>query len=166
MPQEYSMPGLNQIQLTYIPQEDRLLLSLQTQDFLEYRFWITRYLIKPFWHLLMELLKADRKSAEQHRLESELYLKSILDERDQHRPIADKLSQHIAKQPFGTQAYLISKISGKPAENHTSILHFEDIQGNFVECAGDSTIIIAICQLILQTIKIAQWDLTLEPLPF
>lgn len=154
------MPSsLHQIQLGYDQLQDRLVLSLSTQDFNEYRFWITRHAVKGFWNILVQLLQADEKTkVEQNRLGAQIS-NQIEKEKSERRPSADKYSTSMLQRPFGNDPVLIYKIMGKPRDPSGFYLHLEDNQGHSIEFGGDSTILLALCELIQKTVEKADWGL-------
>lgn len=50
------MSSLHQLQLAYHPEQDRLLLRATTRDGREFRFWLTRRLLKGLWPALHRAL--------------------------------------------------------------------------------------------------------------
>lgn len=153
---------MHQMQLNYDQLQDRLTLILGTQDFNEYRFWLTRRATRALWSILIQLLHADQKTELQHHQEEKKITEQIQKEKTQHQPNADKYGTNITRKPFGEEPLLIYKIMAKPGPSGASFIHFEDIQGHSIEFGGDSRIIMALCQLIRKTVKNADWDLNLE----
>lgn len=156
---------LQQLQLSYDQLQDRLVLSLHTKDFCEYRFWITRHVTSAFWKILLELLKADQKGQLEHARESKKASEQIQQEKMQRQATADKFAQRVMRRPLGEEPLLLAKIQAKIAENGVAFLHLEDVQGRSIEFTGNSTIVVALCQLIQETIKKANWNLILDTPP-
>ncbi|MGN7612250.1 hypothetical protein ACQZV8_09220 [Magnetococcales bacterium HHB-1] len=50
------MQGVYQLQVSYSSLEDRILLRINTHDEMMFQFWLTRYIVKRFWPLLMQAL--------------------------------------------------------------------------------------------------------------
>lgn len=153
--------NLHQMQLSYDQVQDRLVLALLTQDFSEYRFWITRRAVKGLWNILTQLLQADQKNQLEQQRVSRQIAEQIQQEKTQHRPAANKYGTRITRRPLGDEPLLLAKIMARPSEQSRCFLHFEDIKGQSIEFSGDITIVMALCQLILQAIKQAEWDLAL-----
>jgi hypothetical protein len=161
--EEFVSSSLVQLQLAYDQVQDRLLLTLQTQDFNEYRFWITRRLVVPLWNILLQLLNADKKGAVHHKHESRQIAEKIRQEKKQHQATADKLSHRITRRPFGNEPLLLVSVRGQQDDQGISLLELKDLHANSLACKGDSTIITALCQLILQTVQAADWSIDLNP---
>lgn len=151
--------NLQQLQLTFDKVQDRLVLTLFTQDFLEYRFWLTRRLTKALWEILLKLLNSDQKNNLQKNQEQKQIADQIEKEKQQRQPIAEKYGTPMTKKPFGEEPLLIFKIVAKQGDKGHSLLHFEDAKGHSIEFGGDSRIIMALCQLIQRTAEQADWGL-------
>lgn len=153
---------IQQLQLSYNELHDRLILVLHTQDFCEYRFWITRHALKSLWVIFLKLLQDDQKSQLQHMQETQAVAKQIQEEKAQHQPGASKYATQVSRKPLGEEPLLVAKIGSKPMDKGLFMLHLEDMQGRSIEFNGDTKIILALCQLVLQTLKITDWDLKLK----
>ena len=57
------MPRIAQIQVSFAPTEDRLLLRLNTDDHSELRFWLTRRLIKLLTPILTRMVETTGRAA-------------------------------------------------------------------------------------------------------
>ena len=55
------MSGINQIQMRFVPLEDRVLWRLNTVDSSGYQFWLTRRYVKLLWPVLLKMLTADQR---------------------------------------------------------------------------------------------------------
>ncbi|MBA3958728.1 MAG: hypothetical protein H0X51_10105 [Parachlamydiaceae bacterium] len=150
--------NLSQLQMNYNQQQDRLTLILHTQDFCEYRFWLTRRATKALWEILVQLLD---KTPVQHSQEQQKIGEQIQREKEQRHAAAEKYGTHVSRCPLGEEPLLLTKFMAKPADNGVSFLHLEDAQGRCIEFGGDNTIIMALCQLISRSAKLADWDLHL-----
>lgn len=153
---------LQQIQLNYDQVQDRLVLILFTNDWSEFRFWLTRKITQMLWKIFLQLLQADQKSELQHQQETHQVEKTIEQESSQRQKDAEKYSSRLTRKPFGDDPLLIFKIVAKPDEKGLFFLHLEDIKGRSIEFGGDSKMVIAICQLIKRVSKQADWRLDLD----
>ena len=57
--------GLQQINVVYDASQDRLLVRMNTSERVEYRFWITRRLVKGLWQGLMQLMQSTETARRQ-----------------------------------------------------------------------------------------------------
>lgn len=153
---------INRLELAYNQEQDRLVLILIAQDFSEYLFWITRRGTIVLWDILQKLLEVDKKTEIEHIRESQKWADKIQEEKSQKQPMADKLSTRVAKRPFGNEPLLLAKIGGRQGDNGSFQLRLEGIDQRWIEFGGDSTFLLALCQLILETVKMADWRLDLS----
>lgn len=153
--------SLQRLEVSYNQPHDRLILILHTQDFSEYRFWITRRALIVFWDILSKLLQSDQKPVQQKQQENKQWKQRIEQEQAQKQPMAEKLSTRVAKHPLGEEPLLLAKITGKAIPGGNFQLRLEDIQGRWIEFGGNSTILLALCQLIEKTLQQAEWNLEL-----
>lgn len=154
---------LHQIQLGYDLLQDRLILTLSTQDFNEYRFWITRQAVRGLWNILIQLLKADEKTRPQQIQEGTKIGELIEKEKAQRQPIAGKYATSMTKRPLGDEPLLLYKVIAQPHEDGGFRLHLEDTQGRSIEFGGNSSIILGLCQLIKKTVQQGtDWNLELK----
>lgn len=153
---------LQQLQLNYDQLQDRLVLTLFTNDWSEFQFWLTRKITQGLWKILIQLLNADQKTDIQHQQETQQVEKTIEQEKNQRQKEAEKYSKRLTRKPFGEEPLLIFKIMARPQEKGCFFLHLEDNKGQSIEFGGDSKMLIALCQLIKRVSKQADWHLDLE----
>ena len=63
------MAKLSQIQVSFAPAEDRLLLRVSTDEHTEFQFWLTRRYVRLLWPILEQMVAvtpADHPSAPTH----------------------------------------------------------------------------------------------------
>lgn len=163
-PENPPQSSLQQLQLNYDQVQDRLTLSIFTQDMSEYQFWITRRATVMLWNVLVQLLQADQRSQLEQMRASREIIQQIQDERARRRPTAEQMANPMSKRPLGDQPMLLFRVRARPPkeENEPIALLLEDEKGHSLQIAGTSTIILALCQLIRQTILLADWNLELE----
>lgn len=151
------MPSnLHQIQLTYDQVQDRLMLNFSTQDLYEYRFWVTRRVVRGFWEILQQIAKDippeqmskfNGPQAAQEQVKQEVQIAE-----------ANKYATRLTRRPFGEEPLLLCKISATPSEGNVHF-HLEDFQGKSVDFAGDSFLALLLIQLIVRIMPKTEWDL-------
>lgn len=157
------MPSnLHQLELSYIPLEDRFLLKFYTKDMSEFRFWLTRRFVCALWDVLMKLLETDQKSELQRNQEIQKVSEAFNEEQAKKQPTAQKFATHMTKTPFGPEPLLASCIMAKPVEKELFALKLEGKTGESIEIMANSYIIFSLCKLIHETIKKADWKLDLQ----
>ncbi len=153
------MSNLQQIQLNYDSVQDRLVLIFCTQDFAEYRFWITRRVLKALWSILQRLRQDLSSDLSQQREEDQKASSMIQKEKQQ--PQTSKYATKITHYPLGETPLLLYKIMAKPIDQGHILLHLEDNEGKSIEFGGDATLVNVLCQLIYKTSAQTEWDLVL-----
>lgn len=148
--------NLHQIQLTYDSINDRLLLSFSTQDFFEYKFWVTRRALKGLWGLLQQITP---KNDQENRLEEEIAEKSIQQEVEVAG--ARKFGTSLARHPLGVEPMLLYKVSATPGDGKRVHFRLEDSNGRFVEFAGEMLLVSLLAELIRKVIPKTDWGLSL-----
>jgi hypothetical protein len=153
------MSNLHQIQLSYDQQQDRLILVLFTQDWSEFKFWITRRIAEALGKILQQLLKNLKLNEKHQQQETKEIQGKIEQEKAQRQLGAEKYASHLTRKPLGEEPLLISKIMAKAEESGVCVLHFENSGGQSIEFKGDSTLLIALAQLIERSANQADWKI-------
>lgn len=151
--------GLQQIHLTYDVGEDRLVLTLFTQDLNEFQIWITRHMLKVLWNILQKLIQS--LSNDSFRANEERRKTSAHIQKEIVRPEAGKFGVRVARRPLGDSPLLLYKLSVTPAEQGRIDFHLEDRLGNSLDFTGDFTFLTALSQLIQKTLPQTNWDIML-----
>lgn len=154
--------SLHKLEVSYNQLHDRLILIIHTQNLQEYLFWLTRRAVPLLWKLLTQLIKSDNKTEKQHVQEKQHWEQAIKKEQAQKHVTAEQLSTRVSTRPLGNEPLLLNQLQGSLGPNGTFKLRLEDINGKWIECAGQTTVLIALCQLIKQTAEKAEWNLDLE----
>lgn len=157
-----SNDSLHKIEVSYNQTHDRLILILHTQSMNEYLFWLTRRAVPMLWKILIQLIESDKKVEAERTKEKEKWAEAIQKEANQKNPVAEQMSTRVSKRPMGNEPQLLAKIQAGTNPDGTFKLRLEDINGGWIECAGQVTILIPMCQLIAQTAAKADWNLDLK----
>ena len=157
------MSQINQIQVSFVPLEDRLLLRMNTADASSFQFWVTRRYLKILWPVLLEMLKKDAQIAAQ---QSELAKKEVLS--FQHQEAAKKMDYSrefestAQQQPLGDEPILLAKVSIKTNREGGQTLCMHPDQGQGIELTLNQTLLHSICKLLQDTVAKAEWDIDLS----
>ncbi len=154
------MTSLHRIQLSFDPQQDRLLLTLSTQDLSEYRLWMTRRMVKGFWELLSKVRPDALEDPEVRHEERTQAAEQI--QREITQPAAAKYSTRVSNRPLGEDPLLLYKCAVRQTDEKTFIFHFEDSKGTAIEFIGNSLLFNALRQMIQQSVSQAEWSLQLN----
>lgn len=158
------MSGLRQMNISFDPVEDRLLLRITAGDpgnLDEYRIWLTRRFVQIIWNLLEKAIASEPVSDPRVPTESAGALREFkkvaaLAEADFSTPFAAES----ARTPLGPKPLLVSKIQirQQPAGN---LMILETAEGQTVNLALNTGLVHSFRKLLAdQTVK-AQWGLSL-----
>lgn len=148
---------VQQIQLSYNGEHDRLVLTLSTDDFNEYRFWLTRRVTKGFWEMLNRLQGMMYKDVEQVREETVQSSQQI--HKETAKPEAAKYSTRVSKYPLGEEPLLLFQFSAQPTEQGQIFFHLQDSKGTAVDFAGEGILVTVLTQLLRKALAQADWRL-------
>lgn len=148
---------VQQIQLSFNAEHDRLLLTLTTDDFCEYRFWMTRRIIMGFWQMMEHFQGVMFKDEEQQREERVQTSQQI--HKETAKPEAAKYTTRVTRCPLGEEPLLLFKFSARMNEQDQIFLHFEDVKGVGLDFAGEGILVTVLSQLIRKAVAQADWGL-------
>ena len=157
------MSQLHQMQITYVPVEDRLLFRVNTKHRQEFRFWMTRRYVKLTWNGLLDLLK--KREAPKEKAPDAPSQGAVLEQK--HKEAVEKSDfktqyQESSYLPLGEQPTLLFSIGVKNGPEGNSILCMHPQKGDGLEMALNDQIIHSLCQLLSDATKKADWDLQLD----
>ena len=156
------MSGINQIQMSFSPTEDRILLRMNTMDSTSFQFWLTRRYVKLLWPVLLKMLTKDGQILSQLSDEAKQEMLSF-----QHQQAAQNMDysqeyQAEAQQPLGAEPILLGKIGTNQREDGTQILSMHPENGQGIELALNQTLLHSICKLLQDTVAKTDWDIDLS----
>jgi len=156
------MSGINQIQMSFNPSEDRILLRMNTTDSTNFQFWLTRRYVKLLWPVLISMLAKDEQISTQQSEQAKQEVLSF-----QHQEAAQKMDysqeyqSEAEQEPLGSEPVLLGKISVNQREDGTQILSMHPEIGEGVELALNQTLLHSIYKLLQDTVAKADWDIDL-----
>lgn len=154
---------LHQIQIRFEPEQDRLLLRVNTQTGAELRYWLTRRIVKRLLPVLTRTLGAtDERVVTQPTPEAK---KAVLDFRreeaisksDFSKPFEEKATHT----PLGEEPILVSKVSIRRHEQGY-LLRLFPANGQALNLMLQDRVLHTLCELIRRGVRLADWDLVLE----
>ena len=157
------MPRIAQIQVSFAPTEDRLLLRLNTDDRSELRFWLTRRYVKLLTPILTDMVLKTGRAA----MIPETQARETVSEFEREEALAsadfktrfNDTAQHL---PLGEAPVILARIQTKQPPNSTPILCMHPQEGQGIELNMDSKLLHSFRQLLTDGIKSADWDLASE----
>jgi len=154
--------GLRQLNANYVALEDRIRLSLTTQDGNEFRFWLTRRYLQLLWQALGRIVTrfAELKAADP-LLRSALAgfaEAQAMNRADLRTPYAGGTTF-----PLGEDPVLLSRITvGASTAAGTQPLTLRPEQGAGIDLALNEELAHVFCNLLRQAAVAAEWGLNLD----
>jgi hypothetical protein len=153
---------LHQINLGYSPEEDRLLLRINTTGKTEYRLWLTRRYVKLLWKMLTKSVDRLPDVQAQAAPETRAAVKSF--QREEARQAANyskKFEDSEAKRPLGEAAVLLTGVRVSPGGKGTQ-LTLQAKNGPAINLSLEKKLLYSLCDLLISSTKQAEWNLDLN----
>lgn len=150
--------SLHQIQLSYDQLQDRLTLVFFTLDFFEYRFYITRRVLKGLCQLLKQLRSLNPKHSLMIK-QTDFDGKSPPVQQEVQYPDAKKYGTSLTRMPLGSEPLLLCTISATPGEHGNVRFKLEDHLGHAVDFDGNMIIVNSLIQLVEKIMPITEWEI-------
>lgn len=150
---------LHQINLGFSPEEDRLLLRINTTGKTEYCLWLTRRYVKLLWKLLTNSVESLPDVSAQSAPEARTAVKSF--QRQEARQAADysKNSEDgQAKHPLGEAAALLVGVRAGPGKNGTQLI-LQTKDGHAINLSLELKLLYSLLDLLISSTKQAEWNL-------
>jgi hypothetical protein len=163
------MSGLRQMNITYDPIEDRLLLRItagEPGNLDEYRIWLTRRFVQIIWKILDQTIASEPVTDPRVPQESagalrEFKQAAALAEADFSTPFAAEPS----RTPLGPNPLLVAKVQIRQQPGGHHLLILETAQGQFVNLALNIGLVHSFRKLLADQTTTAQWGLSLGMVP-
>lgn len=162
------MAQLQQLNVSFDAEQDRLLFKVRASDGTEIRLWLTRRYVKLLWGVLKKMaenLSGAVVHQEQDKREAVLAFahEEAVAKTDFRTPYKTEEVHH----PLGEEPILVSKIQRragpvKSGPGQNEILRMAPSDGQGIELTADNSMLHSICQLIANGVKKTDWDLNLQ----
>jgi hypothetical protein len=157
------MQKIYQMQLRFVPAEDRLMFRVRTADQREFRLWFTRRYVKLLWKALQQVLTEAQSLISPDPQARQAVLSF------QHEQAVAKMNFSTPYQqgsethrPLGDEPLLLTNFQIRPGHGKNQVLRLHPEQGPGVELAFDATWMHSFCKLLADAVRKADWDLTLR----
>jgi hypothetical protein len=153
---------LHQINLGYSPEEDRMLLRINTTGKTEYRLWLTRRYVRLLWNLLTKSVERLPDVRAQAAPETRQAVKSF--QREEARQAADYSKDYEdseTKRPLGEAASLLTGVRATPGAKGTQ-LTLQTKDGRAINLTLEKKLLYSLCDLLISSTTQAKWDLNLK----
>lgn len=153
---------LHQMQLRYVPIQDRLLFRMNTLEREEYELWFTRRYTQLLWRALTNLLEELQEDGETFNPQARAAKVSFQHEQAISEADFAKPYEHGLHRPLGAEPVLLARIRIKTREGGGYLLCLHPEEGRGIELAIDLSLLHSLLQLITDAVDNAGWDLALQ----
>ncbi len=169
------------MQVSYVPEEDRILFRINTSARQEFRFWMTRRYVAILWKSITDLInpappkdETDNASDKAEANERGEDAQTLRDELVQSTEVAAKHKELVQKSdfqtqyqesryfPLGEEPTLLYGVGIKPGVNGQALLCMNPQQGEGIELALNEEITHSLCKLVADASAKADWKLDLK----
>ncbi|MBF0621249.1 MAG: hypothetical protein HQL54_04915 [Magnetococcales bacterium] len=157
--------AISQIQMKYDPNQDRLMMRLNTSQSAEFRFWLTRRFVKRLWPALVKLMQKDENVSMQNDPMSRQAVMQF-----QHQESiagADFKTEYreetVQDLPLGHAPLLVTQgtLNQNPETGHFNLgLHDEQKKG--LNIGMEKKMLHTFCHLLADSVKKIEWDIKLQ----
>lgn len=150
---------LRQISATYVPEEDRILLRLNTSTHTEYRFWVTRRYLTLFWRVGLRILDRFSGPAAAGRGAELAHLTHV----EMTRRADTKTPYEEGREfPLGEAPLLLARITHLPRPLPHQGLRLEPAHGQGIDINVDERLTHILLRLLRDAATRAEWGLDLS----
>jgi len=154
---------LHQLQLTYRPEQDRLLLRLRTTTANEFRVWLTRRFVSQAWPLLRRALSCDPEITAQQDAGSRDAVLAFEHERALSKvDFSQRYEDCPSSLPLGGEPILASRVDLRRGPGETHAIAFHSPTGQSVQLRLQKGMLHAFCKLLQDAATQADWRLALQ----
>jgi len=154
---------LHQLKLDFIPEQDRLLLRVSTDDQVEVRLWLTRRALRLLWPLLVQMVRSSPEIALQSDPRARDAMVGMQHERALSRADFTKSFDDAPHEmPLGAAPLLVAQIRTGKDDEGSHLLGLLPQQGQGIHLTLDNTLLHSMCKLLQNAVAKSDWDITLE----
>lgn len=162
--------GLHQINVGHAPEQDRLLVRLSTTEKVEYRFWLTRHLLRSLWDGLVQRMQQSAPVARQAEPASRAAVLGFEHERALAASrFGERYEQEQLAPALPGEPPLIATVRLGASTRGGHSLAFLPREGAGITVQFDDRMLHAFAKLLREGAERAGWDLSLKlptpPLP-
>jgi hypothetical protein len=154
---------LHQLKLDFVPEHDRLLLRVSTDNQQEVRLWLTRRALRLMWPLLVQMVRASPEIALQSNPQARDALLGMQREQALRRAnFAQAFDDVPRAMPLGAEPVLVARIQSNRDPSGNQVLGLLPQQGQGVHLTLDNTLLHSFCKLVQNAVAKSDWDLVLD----
>ena len=154
---------LHQLKLDFIPEQDRLLLRVRTDNQFELRLWLTRRALRLLWPLLVQMVRCAPEVARQSNPQARDALVGMQHERAlRQADFGQSFEESPRELPLGADPILVARIQANKDDCGNDVLGLLPQQGQGINLTLDNTLLHSLCKLMQNAVAKAEWDIVLE----
>jgi len=154
---------LHQLKLDFIPEQDRLLLRVSTDNQFEMRLWLTRRALRLLWPVLVQMVRSSPEVALQSNPEARDALVGMQHEQALSRANFAKSFEEIPREmPLGAEPILVVHMQASKDGEGNQVLGLLPQQGQGIHLTLDNTLLHSFCKLMQNAVAKSDWDIVLE----
>ena len=154
--------NLQQINIEFVAEQDRLMLRLASGDRTEILLWLTRRCVKLLWPQLVKMAESVPIIAQQAAPEARQALLDMERERALQKANFSKRYDDTARErPLGAEPLLVARMNTGRNPQGQHVLALAPREGQGVNLAMDDTLLHGVCKLLQDAVARAEWDITL-----
>jgi len=156
------MTRIDQFQLRFDAEQDRLLLRVNTSDRKEFRLWLTRRMVARLWPVLRAALESDELVRSQpDRVARDAVLSFQQDKALAQADFQSAFREEAEEMPLGEAPVLVSKVQLGAAPQGGRLLRLAPSRGPSVQLGLNPFMLHAFCRLLVQAVAQTDWGLGL-----
>ncbi len=154
---------LHQLKLDFIPEQDRLLLRVSTDNQIEVRLWLTRRALRLLWPLLLQMLRSSPDVALQSNPQARDALVGMQHEQALRQAnFGDPFQEAPREMPLGAEPILVVRMRANKDDRGNQVLALLPQQGQGIHLTLDNTLLHSLCTLLQNAVAKSDWDILLE----
>ena len=153
---------LHQLKLDFVPEQDRLLLRVSTDNQMEVRLWLTRRALRLLWPLLLQMLRSSPEVALQSNPQARDALVGMQHEQALRQAnFGDTFKEVPREMPLGAEPILVARIHGNRDDRGNQVLGLLPQHGQGIHLTLDNTLLHSLCKLLQNAVAQSDWDILL-----
>jgi hypothetical protein len=154
---------LHQLKIEFVPEHDRLMMRISTDNGAEVALWLTRRCVKRLWPLLLNMAQATPEIVVQPNPEARRALLGFQHEKAVRQADFSKPYEEAARErPLGTNPLLVTRIQPRRDQQGRHVLGLLPTVGQGVHLTLDDNLLHGMVKLIQNAVARAEWDLPLQ----
>lgn len=154
------MYRLNQIQISFVAAEDRLMMRISINEDSEFRFWLTPRFVKALRPALEGTLGKQTRIQTKVTQSARKELLAFEHEKAvQSTDFVTPYKPHDKRLPLGEQPVLLTRFQIRPANDGSAVPNVRPEKGNGVDLSLNTKMIHSLIALLDHALKAAAWDL-------